>query len=124
MEVDLQLAKDPTVKALLAKRIEGWRAQAARYQSEPKPEGGEGIKELRERAKALEEKSHRAMEQYHKLELASAAFQIPIALASSYLITKMIFLLFGALGLGGIGILMTLIGTFAPTFSLFGGGHH
>lgn len=123
MEVDLQLAKDPAVKAILAKRIEGWRNQAARYQSEPKPEGGEGIKELRDRAKALEDKSHRAMEQYHKLELGSAAFQIAIVLASSYLITKAIYLLFGAIGLGGIGILMTFIGMFAPTFSLFGGHH-
>ena len=123
MEVDLQLAKDPAVKTLLTKRIETWRAQAQRYQSEPKPTGGEGIKELRERAKALEERSHVAMEQYHKLELASAAFQIAIVLASSYLITKVVYLLFGALGLGAVGVLMMLIGVFAPTISFFGGGH-
>lgn len=123
MEVDLQLAKDPAVKTLLTKRIESWRAQAQRYQTEPKPTGGEGIVELRQRAKALEDKSHVAMEQYHKLELASAAFQIAIVLASSYLITKVVYLLIGAVGIGGIGILMVFIGMLAPTFSLFGGGH-
>lgn len=123
MEIDQQLAKDPAVKALLTKRIETWRAQAQRYQTEPKPTGGEGIAELRQRAKVLEDKSHKAMEQYHKLELGSAAFQIAIVLASSYLITKVVYLLIGALGLGGIGILMTLVGTFAPTLSFFGGGH-
>lgn len=124
MEVDLQLAKDPAVKALLAARVKGWKDRAARYESEPKPNGkGEGRKELAERAKHAEELSHKEMEKYHKLEISSAAFQIAIVLASSYLITKAIFLLFGALGLGGIGILMLLIGTFAPTLSLFGGGH-
>ena len=35
MEVDIQLAKDPTVKDLLEKRAERWKTRAARYESEP-----------------------------------------------------------------------------------------
>jgi hypothetical protein len=125
MEVDLQLAKDPAVKKLLGERVEKWRANAARYESEPKEDGkGEGRKELRERALVAEASQHLAMEKYHKLELASAAFQIAIVLASSYLITQAMFLLFGSLGLGVAGILFTMIGIFAPTFTLFGGGGH
>lgn len=125
MDVDLQLAKDPTVKTLLADRVKGWKDRAARYESEPKENGkGEGRKELAERAKIAEGLSHKAMEQYHKLEMASAAFQIAIVLASSYLITSAMFLLIGSLGLGVVGVLFTLIGIFAPAMTLFGGGHH
>lgn len=125
MDVDLQLAKDPTVKTLLAERVKGWRDRAARYETEPKADGkGEGRKELAERAKKAEEHSHKAMEQYHKLEMASAAFQIAIVLASSYLITSAAFLLIGSLGVGVIGILFTIVGIVAPTLSLFGSGHH
>ncbi len=122
MDVDLQLAKDPAVKTLLSERVKGWRERAGRYESEPRADGkGEGRKELAERAKHAEALSHKAMEQYHKLELGSAAFQIAIVLASSYLITSAVFLLLGSLGLGVVGVLFMLIGIFAPTLSLFGG---
>ncbi|MDX2204634.1 MAG: DUF4337 domain-containing protein [Hyphomicrobiaceae bacterium] len=124
MEVDLKLAKDPVVQKLLGERVGKWRDSAARYESEPKANGkGEGRKELRERALHAEASQHLAMESYHKLELASAAFQIAIVLASAYLITHAFFLLLGSLGLGVLGIAFGLIGLFAPTFTLFGGGH-
>ena len=119
MELDIQLAKDPVVKELLGKRVQTWRARAAVYESEPKPTGGEGRKELRERAIHAQELSHEAMEKYHKLELASAGFQIAIVLASSYLITKVVFLLFASLGVGAIGILFMLVGVIAPKAHLF-----
>src|SRR6185503_2642250 len=35
MEVDVQLAKDADVKALLEKRVKEWKDRAARYESEP-----------------------------------------------------------------------------------------
>ncbi len=60
MEIDLQLAKDPATKELLKKRIEGWQSRAARYESEPKPDGkGEGRKELMARAIARREEARR-----------------------------------------------------------------
>jgi hypothetical protein len=112
MEVDVQLAKDSNVKELLEKRANTWKTRAARYESEPETQ--EGRKELMARAKALGEKSEVALAKYHHFEIASAAFQIAIVLASSYLITGVLFLLWGAGGLGAIGIFFALVGFVAP----------
>ena len=121
MEIDVQLARDPAVKALLEKRVGQWKTRAARYESEPDTQ--EGRKELMARARELEAKSAHAAAKYHNFELASAAFQIGIVLASSYLITGVIYLLWGAGGLGAIGILFTAIGIVAPNALHFLGGH-
>jgi hypothetical protein len=121
MEVDLGLAKDEATKAVLKKRIEGWQARAARYESEPKSDGkGEGRKELMARAISAEKKRDVAMAKYHKFEYGSAAFQIAIVLASSYLITSVVYLLWGALGLGGIGVFFVVMAIAVPNFHLFG----
>ncbi len=110
MEVDLKLAKESATQELLKKRIEGWVTRAARYESEPKADGkGEGRKELMVRAIDAEKKRDVAMAKYHKYEYGSAAFQIAIVLASSYLITGVVYLLWGSLGVGGIGVLFVLM---------------
>jgi hypothetical protein len=121
MDVDIQLAKDPSVKELLEKRASLWKTRAARYESEPDTE--EGRKELMARARALEDKSNLALDKYHNFEFGSAAFQIAIVLASSYLITGVIYLLWGAGALGGIGLLFTFAGMFAPTILHIFGSH-
>src|SRR5215470_9728208 len=109
MEVDLKLAKDAAVQGILQEQIKGWRDRAGRYESEPKPNNkGEGRKELMERALAAEKKRDHALAKYHNFEFASAAFQIAIVLASSFLITQVIYLLWGAAGLGMIGLLFSL----------------
>jgi predicted NodU family carbamoyl transferase len=119
MEVDVKLAKDPTVKDLLEKRASAWKTRAARYESEPETQ--EGRKELSARAKALEAKSDLALAKYHNYEFGSAAFQIAIVLASSFLITQVVYLLWGAIGVGGVGLLFTALGLFAPNaLHLFG----
>ena len=51
---------------------------------------------------------------YHHYEVASAAFQIGIVLASATVITGMIVLTWLALGLGCLGLVFTTIGLFAP----------
>ena len=57
MEVDVKLAKDPDVRELLEKRVNEWKERAARYESEPKPNGkGEGREELM--ARALQAEAH------------------------------------------------------------------
>src|SRR5262245_21596515 len=96
MEVDLKLAKEQATQELLKKRIESWASRAARYESEPKHDSkgkdiGEGRKELSGRAREAEQKRDVAMAKYHKYEYGSAAFQIAIVLASSYLITGVIY---------------------------------
>jgi hypothetical protein len=111
MDVDIALAKDPAAKAILEKQAAGWKTRAARYESEPETQ--EGRKELSARAKALEAQSRLALVKYHNFEFGSAAFQIAIVLASSYLITGVIYLLWGAAGLGAVGILFTGAGVLA-----------
>jgi hypothetical protein len=95
-----------------SKRIDEWRRTAARWDSEP--ETGEGRRELAARAKAAEERSALAMARYHHYEVASAAFQIGIVLASATVITGAAALTLLALGLGVVGLAFTGIGLLAP----------
>src|SRR6201998_640160 len=103
---------DDAVKAALQKQIDEWRKTAARYRSEP--ETREGQDQLSERAKHAEEERDLAVAKYHHFELASAAFQIGIVLASATIITGMIVLTWisGLLALAGITV--TALGIFMP----------
>lgn len=115
LEIDAQLASDPQAKQLLQTRIAGWKARAANYESEPKPNDlGEGRRELMARAKQAEEKRDLAMAKYHHYEVASAAFQIAIVLASAFVITGVVYLAWIAGGLGALGLIFMAIGFFAP----------
>jgi plasmid stabilization system protein ParE len=95
------------------KQIDAWRKTADRYQSEP--ETGEGRNELAARAKEAEKKRDRALAAYHHYELASAAVQIAIVLASASIVASAPVLAFIGAGLGVVGIIFCLIGFFAPT---------
>ena len=53
MDIDVQLARDPSVRQILEQRVNAWKIRAARYESEP--ESGEGRKERMAKAKALEQ---------------------------------------------------------------------
>jgi len=112
LKLEAAAASDPAAKAAMEKQIEAWQKTAARYESEP--ETHEGRKELAERAKEAEQGRDLAMAKYHHYELASAAFQIGIVLASAAVITSAIALawLSGALGMIGLAILG--LGVWAP----------
>ena len=112
MLIAAEAASDPAAKASMQKQIDAWKKTAARYDSEPST--GEGRKELAERAKEAEERRDLALAKYHHYELASAAFQIGIVLASAAVITGIVALawLGGALGILGLGL--TALGLFAP----------
>jgi hypothetical protein len=99
-------------KAAMAKQIDDWQKTAARYRSEP--ETKEGTAELMERAKHAEEARDLAMARYHHYEMASAAFQIGIVLASATVITGIVALAWFAGLLGLVGVAFTGIGLFAP----------
>jgi Domain of unknown function (DUF4337) len=112
-------------KAALSKRIDSWEKTAARYDTELmdppvrkevnlNPPYGEGRRELMARAVAAEKRRDTAMERYHHYEVASAAFQIGIVLASATVITGMVVLSFLAAGLGVVGLAFMAIGFFAP----------
>jgi hypothetical protein len=112
MAVDAAAANDATVKAAREKQIDAWKKTAERYDSEPST--GEGRKELSEHAKHAEEQRDHSFVKYHNFELASAAFQVAIVLASATIITGMTALawLSGLLGIGGLTFLA--IGVLSP----------
>jgi hypothetical protein len=103
---------DDAAKAALQKQIDDWQKTAERYRSEPKT--GEGQDQLSERAKHAEEERDLAEAKYHHYELASAAFQIGIVLASATIITGIVALAWisGLLTLAGIAF--TALGLFMP----------
>ncbi len=115
-KIDLMAASDAAHKTAMAKQIDDWTKTAARYRSEPEAGGGkgEGTIELSRRALEEQEKRDTALARYHHYEVASAAFQIGIVLASATVITGMIVLAYLAIGLGVAGIGFTAIGFFAP----------
>jgi hypothetical protein len=95
------------------KQTAKWRETAQRYQSEP--ETNEGRDQLMARAKDAEKKRDVSMARYHHYELASAAVQIAIVLASAAIITSMVALVWLAGGLGLLGVAFCVIGFFFPT---------
>jgi hypothetical protein len=95
------------------KQVKKWKDTAQRYQSEP--ETGEGRDQLAARAKEAEKKRDTSMAAYHHYELASAAVQIAIVLASASIIAEIIALAWIAVGLGVLGVVFCVIGFFFPT---------
>jgi hypothetical protein len=108
--LSLTAAADDATKAALQKQIDDWQKTAARYRSEP--ETGEGTEQLSERAKHAEEERELSTAKYHHFEIASAAFQIAIVLASAAIITSMI-------ALAWISGLLTLLGIAVSAFGIF-----
>jgi hypothetical protein len=111
-KLSLGAVSDAAAKATLQKQIDDWQKTAARYRSEP--ETGEGTEQLSERAKHAEEERDLATAKYHHFELASAAFQIGIVLASATIITGIVALAWisGVLTLAGIAV--TALGVMSP----------
>lgn len=120
MQIDVDLARDPAVKAQLSKRVAGWLAEVQHYESEPRRDAqgrdiGVGKKELSERAHAAEELRDTYTEKYHAFEIGAAAFQIAIVIAGVYLLTHIMSLLLTVGALTAAGLVFTGIGIFAPT---------
>jgi hypothetical protein len=126
LKLDLARDSDPAAaRTALAKRIDSWEQIAKRYESELmeppvrkevnlNPPYGEGRRELMARAIAAERKRDTALERYHHYEVASAAFQIGIVLASATVITGIVALSYLAAALGVIGLAFMAIGLWAP----------
>ena len=115
-KIELAAANDEVRKPALAKQIDEWTKTAARYRSEPEAGGGkgEGTIELSKRALAEQKIRDDYLAKYHHYEVASAAFQIGIVLASAAVITGMVALVFGSIGLAVIGLAFMGIALFAP----------
>jgi hypothetical protein len=96
----------------IKKTISEWRATADRYDSEP--ETGEGRKELSVKAKALEAARDEAAAANGTYDLASSALQLGILLASSAVVTSIMWLAYLGGGLGVLGGICGALGLWAP----------
>jgi hypothetical protein len=114
--LELLAAANEQQKAAIAKQVDDWTRTAARYRSEPEAAGGKGEGTVELARRAVEEAHLRdtALARYHHYEVASAAFQIGIVLASATVITGIVALSFIAGGLGLLGIAFMAIGLLAP----------
>jgi hypothetical protein len=112
MKLNAGLASDEAARAAMGKQVDDWNKTAARYRSEP--ETKEGSVELAERAKESEHKRDTSLARYHHYEVASAAFQIGIVLASATIITGMMALAWVSGATGVLGLAFMVIALFAP----------
>jgi Domain of unknown function (DUF4337) len=112
LQLDADAVADPAAKASMTKTADAWKKTVARYDDEPS--SNEGRKQLTARAQTAEHKRDLAMARYHHYELASAAFQIGIVLASAEVITGMMALAYLSGLLGVVGLAFTAIGLWAP----------
>jgi hypothetical protein len=110
--IELTTFPDATAKPAMEKLIDNYKKTIDRYESDP--ESKEGRKELTDRARETEHRRDENFAKYENYEMASAAFQIGIVLASASIITGMLALIWGAIGLGAIGLVFTGFGLFAP----------
>ena len=112
VEAELPLADNAKVREALAKRVDKWKKTWERYDTEPETQ--EGRKELAARAKAAEKRRDYSLAAYHHFEVASAAVQIAIVLASASIITAIAALAWSAVALGALGIAFCVIGFWFP----------
>lgn len=112
LEITLKYATDPEAKKSMQHRLDLWKRNHDRYDDEPAT--GEGRKQLTARAKAAEKKRDDAAAAHHHYEVASAALQIAIVLASAAIITSIAALVWGAIGLGGVAMAFMAIGLLKP----------
>jgi hypothetical protein len=98
----------PEAKAEIQKKIDGYRKNVARYESEP--DTNEGKKELLVRAKAMEVIRDHALKQDPYFDYAEVMLQIAIVLASVAIVSGIGWLVFGSALLGFLGTLLMING--------------
>jgi hypothetical protein len=113
VQLELPQTTDPAAKADKEKQIAEWRKTAARYR-DTDPEKHESRKDLEEKVHEKEHERDTLFAQYHHYEMASAALQIGIVLASASVITSMTLLAWFGAGIGVVGAILMGVGYFAP----------
>jgi hypothetical protein len=114
LALEAATVSDEARKAALLKQADDWMKTVARYESDPAEK--DGRKELRALAETYEHQRDIQLARYHHYEFASAAYQIGIVLASAAVITGMMALVYGAIGLGVIGLAFMALGFFNPQY--------
>jgi hypothetical protein len=100
----------PEVKAAIQKKIDGYRKNVARYESEP--DTNEGKKELLARAKTFEEARDHALKQDPYFDYAEVFLQIAIVLVSVAIVAGLSWLVFAGAALGALGAILMVNGFF------------
>jgi len=108
---------DPAARAALEAQQKTWRDMAARWDDDPK--GGEGRKQLAERATAAEAIRARSLAKYHMYEFSGAAFQVAIVVVSASIVTSVPLLAVGGIVVAVVGAALGLLGLLAPTLIHF-----
>ena len=121
MEVDVKLAKDPTVKDLLEKRASAWKTRAARYESEPETQ--EGRKELSARAKAWKPRAISLSPSITTTSSARPPSRSPSCSRPPTSSPRSSTCCGVPIGVGGVGLLFTALGLFAPNAMHLFGAH-
>ncbi|MBY0533063.1 MAG: DUF4337 domain-containing protein [Xanthobacteraceae bacterium] len=109
--LELELANpalSPESKAAMQKKIDAYRKNVARYESEPETQ--EGKKELLVRAKAAEVIRDHALKQDPYFDYAEVLLQIAIVLASVAIVSGISWLVIGSAALGILGTLLMING--------------
>jgi len=113
-ELELTMAANPAmapeVKAAMQKRIDGYRKNVARYETEP--ETNEGKKELLVRAKAFENLRDIALKRDPYFDYAEVLLQIAIVLVSVAIVSGLAWLAFAGGALGIVGSILMFNGYF------------
>jgi hypothetical protein len=112
LQLDADTVAQEAARSRMLKTADEWKRMADRYDDEPST--NEGRKQLSKRAQTAEHKRDLAMARYHHYEVASAAYQIGIVLASAAVITGLVGLAYLAGLLGVAGLAFTAIGQWAP----------
>jgi hypothetical protein len=99
---NLPNAREPGPQAEIAQA----KANEARMHDEP---GGDGMKQLSDRAEAQKAARDEAFHHYHNYELVVGALQIAIVLASVAVVTRIVALAIGAGAIGAIAMVYALI---------------
>jgi hypothetical protein len=121
LEGELQLhaaTVTPETQQSLQRKIDQFKATAARYESEPDPQApddplrGEGKKELSARASDFAAQRDRAQLQDPNFDFAEALFQIAIVLASVAILATSRLIMKVSVGVGVVATLLMLNGYF------------
>ena len=121
LESDLQMhaaSVTPETQELLQRKIDQFKATAARYESEPDPQApndplrGEGKKELSARATDFAAQRDRAQLQDPNFDFSEALFQIAIVLASVAILATSRLIMKVSVGVGILATILMLNGYF------------
>lgn len=113
METELAAVTEAASRERMQKRVDGWKATVARYESEPETQ--EGRKELMARAKTAEARRDISSARDDKYDVVSGLLQIAIVISSAAIITGITLLAWSGVGLGLLGLVLMVVAEVAPT---------